>query len=73
MLFIIDENNQDNYPLMTPISIIEPTPTPSTSPTPTPELEFPTTIVLASVAIIVVVGIGLLVYFKKYKNWRLES
>lgn len=34
--YIIDENNQDNYPLMTPANIsTAPTPSPSTSPSPT--------------------------------------
>ena len=58
--YIIDENNQDNYPLMTPVLIMDPTFTPE------PEL-FPTTLVVASIAI-VVVGLGILAYYKKYKR-----
>ena len=60
--YIIDDNNQDNYPLMTPISswkLIFP---------PAPEPEFPTTIVLTSVVILGIVGLGIFVYFKKRKT-----
>ena len=58
--YIIDDNNQDSYPLMTPISIIDPSPS--------PELEFPTTIVIASVVTLSIVLVGILTYFKKYKK-----
>jgi len=54
--YVIDENNQDNYPLMTPLSIMDPT---SSS-----EPEFPTTIV-ASVVILTSAVVGILRYFKK--------
>jgi nitrous oxidase accessory protein len=59
--YIIDENNRDSYPLMTPVDIPEfPDGTGETEP-------FSTLPVLAaSVIAFVVVGSGLLVYLKKY-------
>jgi len=75
--YIMDENNKDNYPLMTPTEMYPtptlspaPTLTPFSSPTPkltpTPEAEiFPTTLVIGAVVAVVVVGLGLLVYLKK--------
>lgn len=60
--YIIDENNQDNYPIMNPISTIELTPTP------TPEPEFPTTIALASVAILSIAVLGILAYSIKKRR-----
>jgi parallel beta-helix repeat protein len=54
--YIIDENNQDNYPLMKPIRISE-------------TESFPTMLVVTSVIIVAaVVGLCLLVYFKKRKH-----
>jgi parallel beta-helix repeat protein len=59
--YVIDENNQDNYPLMAPFEAL---------PSPEPQLRefFPTTLILASVVIVPVVGLGLMVYFKKRKH-----
>jgi nitrous oxidase accessory protein NosD len=80
--YIMDENNKDNYPLMTPTemsptptSSLAPTPTPFSSPTPkltpTPEAEiFPTTLVIGAVVAVVVVCLGLLVYLKKRHKLR---
>jgi len=52
--YIIDENNQDNYPLMMPSE---------------PEQElFPTALVIPPVIIVTILCIGLLVYFKKRKH-----
>jgi nitrous oxidase accessory protein len=74
--YVIDENNQDNNPLMKPVGTSQPlspslTPTgtpepPTTSPSPEPQPNpFPTVpVVAASVAVIIVVA-GLLVYLKK--------
>jgi parallel beta-helix repeat protein len=54
--YIINENNQDNYPLMKPIRISE-------------TESFPTMLVVTSVIIVAaVVGLCLLVYFKKRKH-----
>jgi len=60
--YVIDEKNQDNYPLMAPY---EAPPTPS--PEPTPEINsFSTSLILiASGIAAAVVGVSLLVYFKK--------
>ena len=58
--YIIDDNNQDNYPLMTPISSIDTTPS--------PESEFPTTIVVTSVVILVICGLGIFSYRIKTKR-----
>lgn len=52
--YIINENNQDRYPLINPLN--------------KGELfvhSFPTTLVIASVSIVAIVAIGVLVYFKK--------
>lgn len=77
--YVIDENNQDNNPLMKSIDISQahlpsPTPTgttepPTMSPSPEPQQEpFPTvTVIAVSVAAAVVIA-GLLVYFKKHKR-----
>jgi len=60
--YVIDENNQDNYPLMAPCNEPEPPPTE----------QVPTTLVIALViapiAAVAVIGVGLLVYFKKRKH-----
>jgi len=66
--YIIDEKNQDNYPLILPH---ETAPTPSPEPTttlkPFPE-PFSTTIIIASVITVTVVGAGLLIYLTKRKR-----
>jgi parallel beta-helix repeat protein len=69
--YIIDSNNQDNYPIMLPIDVpIElPTPSHSTSPSPTPSSsvpEFPNWVFV--LPLIVAVSVGLLVYFKKRRH-----
>ena len=51
--YIIDENNQDNYPIMKPIRISETEP-------------FPIFLVTVSVVIIALIAIGILLYFKKH-------
>ena len=52
--YVIDENNQDNYPLMMPSE---------------PEEElFPTALVITPVIIVTILCIGLLFYFKKRKH-----
>jgi len=80
--YVIDENNQDNYPSMNPVSITSdplnpypkesPTSVPSLEPTFSPEPEqsepFPTTLVIASVSIVAIVAIGLFVYFKRRRS-----
>ena len=76
--YVINENNQDNHPLLAPheISTLElPSTLPSSiqpsqgpSPTPTTNIKhdsFPATMAVASVASIAVVGTGLLIYFRK--------
>ena len=66
--YVIDKNNQDNYPHMAPFET-------QSSPEPEPEPEpFPTTLVVAaSGAFIAIVGIGLLVYFKKRKHAKMTN
>ena len=60
--YVIDENNQDNYPLMSqwipPTQHSEP---------------FPITRVAAAIAIIAVVGVALMVYFAKFKKATLKA
>jgi parallel beta-helix repeat protein len=69
--YIIDENNQDRYPLMNPIDLpqvqVPEAPDVENSTTPN-EDSFPTTLVLALVASVAIVGVGLLVYFKKRRK-----
>lgn len=73
--YIINENNQDNYPLINLVNSNS-NPTPSAEPTPTsyPKYPmedsepFPTTLAVASIGIIAVIGIGILVYFKKHRK-----
>ena len=62
---IIDEYNQDDYPLMTPISAIDPTPTPSVDPTPV-RLYYTKTIILGTIIILILAGT--LAYYKKYRK-----
>jgi parallel beta-helix repeat protein len=68
--YVIDENNQDNSPLMRPFGTSPaPSTSPTISPTPEPQLEpFSTvTVIAVSVAAAVVIA-GLLVCFKKHKR-----
>jgi parallel beta-helix repeat protein len=60
--YVIDEHNQDRYPLKNPVTIPEFPEDESTTPTEEP---FPTTLVMASIGSVAIVGLGLLVYFKK--------
>jgi parallel beta-helix repeat protein len=59
--YIIDGENNDNYPLMAPFEILP-------SPEPQPMDSFPTTLIAVSIALVAVAGIGVLVYFKKRKH-----
>lgn len=65
---IIDENNQDRYPLLNPLDIakvqVVDAPDGATPITPTEE-SFPTTLVLALTVTAVIATVVLLVYFKK--------
>jgi parallel beta-helix repeat protein len=69
--YIIDENNQDRYPLINPLNIpqvqVPEAPDGETSTTPS-EDSFPTTLVVASTITLAVISVGLLVYFKKRKH-----
>jgi parallel beta-helix repeat protein len=60
--YIIDENNQDRYPLMNPLNI------PPIQVPEVPDGENPITLVLALTASVAIVGVGLLLYFKKRKH-----
>jgi parallel beta-helix repeat protein len=72
--YILNDNNNDNYPLMAPFNISSVTlelpewayqlPAQDTS---TPE-PFPTAIVVASITLAATISLGLLVYFKKNKH-----
>ena len=70
--YIIDDNIEDHFPLISPITLTFAMPSiPTPNPTPTPELdqsEFPTTIIIASVSILSIIGFGILAYYKKYKR-----
>jgi hypothetical protein len=61
---VIDENNQDRYPLVNPVIIPELPDGAGNNGTDETE-SFPTTLVAGSVILLAAVGIGLLVYFKK--------
>ena len=69
--YIIDENNQDRYPLLKPVDItliqVPEVSDGDSSITPT-EGSFPTTSVLAFIVSVAIIGVGLLVYFKKQKR-----
>jgi len=69
--YVIDENNQDRYPLLTPIDIAQVQVLDvldgATPITPIDE-SFPTRWVLALTVSAVLVGVGLLLYFKKRKR-----
>jgi parallel beta-helix repeat protein len=56
--YVIDENNQDNYPLMSPVVIPE---FPDEEPS-------PTTLLVALIALVAAVSLGLIVYFRKRKR-----
>jgi parallel beta-helix repeat protein len=63
--YVIDANNQDNYPLMYPYDIEKNTTAfPTSEPQPEPE-SFPTTLVVAPIASVVVVGAVVAFYFRK--------
>jgi nitrous oxidase accessory protein len=65
--YIIDQKNQDNYPLMT--SRMTQVSSPESTPNPKPlSTTFPTTLVIASVITLAVIGTGLLINFKKSKH-----
>jgi nitrous oxidase accessory protein len=78
--YVINENNQDNYPLMAPFDISSVTvelpdwASPVQSPSPCPSIEPDsassplTALVVALVITVTVEGIGLLIYFKKRKR-----
>jgi parallel beta-helix repeat protein len=69
--YIIDEYNQDRYPLLNPVEIsLVQVPDDSNGDNPTTQAEesFPTTLVIASAVLVIIVGTGLLLYFKKRKN-----
>jgi nitrous oxidase accessory protein len=66
--YIIDENNQDRYPLLKPLVIPQIQVPDGETPTKPTEESFPTTLVIASIITVVIIGIGLLFYFKKRKH-----
>jgi parallel beta-helix repeat protein len=69
--YVIDQNNQDRYPLINPLDIppVQVPEAPDGEPSTTPSEDFfPTTLVIASVITVAVVGAVLLVYFKKRKR-----
>ena len=65
--YIIDANNQDNNPIMLPVSVTMPNSGPTSSPTPSPSIpEYPILAIPLLLTIIVVAG--LLVYSKRRKH-----
>jgi len=60
--YIIDENNQDRYPLLNPVAI------PPIQVPEVPDGENPVTLVLALIASVAIVGVGMLLYFNKRKH-----
>lgn len=65
--YVIDVNNQDNYPLM--MAYEEPKPTPSSTSAPLePFQTAPLAVAVVSGASAIVVGVGLIVYFKKHRR-----
>jgi parallel beta-helix repeat protein len=67
MPHVIDENNQDRYPLMKAVTIPELPDEAGNNGTDETE-PFPTTVVIASVITVALVGVGLTIYFKKRKR-----
>ncbi len=63
--YVIDENNQDNYPLIDPAVIPELPDEDELIPNTDP---FPTIIIAATLALIVLLAVGLMVYFVKFKK-----
>ena len=66
--YVIDANNSDRYPLMTPYGI-SPTPT---APTQQQEANFPSTVTIAvaSGASLAIVGVGVFYYFRHRKSTK---
>jgi len=65
--YIIDTNNQDNNPIISPISITIPNSGPTSSPTPPPSIpEFSSLAI--PLLITIIAAAGLLVFFKKRKS-----
>jgi parallel beta-helix repeat protein len=66
--YMIDENNQDRYPLLNPVTI--PTVQVPESPNGETPIEesFPLTLILVAITSVAIVGVGLLLYFKKRKH-----
>ncbi len=65
---IIDENNQDGYPLIKPVAIQELPDGTNVDETGETEPSSAMSVAIAFVAVVSVVGVGLLVYFKKHKR-----
>ena len=66
--YIIDAYNQDNNPIMLPISVTMPNSGPTSSPTPSPSIpEFPSWTILLLLSIILATAISS-IYSKKHKN-----
>jgi len=64
--YVIDTNNQDYYPLMSPVNVPKPLSSSPPQETESTAKPFPTTLVaVASAIAVVVIGSGLLVYFRK--------
>jgi parallel beta-helix repeat protein len=66
--YIIDENNQDRYPLLSPVDIQQIQVPDDETPTEPTEEPFPTALLLALIASAAIVGVGLLAFFKKRKH-----
>ena len=60
--YIIDENNQDNNPLMTLASTIEPTPAGP------PPIRFYNPYLILFGSTLLLIALGILAYFKKYRR-----
>jgi len=68
--YIIDENNQDRYPLLNPVAIQQIQVPDGETPTKPTEKPFPTTLLLVLIASAAIVGVGLMTYFKKRNGGR---
>jgi parallel beta-helix repeat protein len=66
--YIIDENNQDRYPLLNPVNIQQIQVPDEETPTEPTEEPFPTALLLVLIASVALVGVGSLAYFKKRKH-----